>query len=51
MLVVVVVIAVVLNVSLVCLYVEVRGRMMMMMRRLDGRMVVVVVEGRLVQLV
>ena len=53
MLVVVVVIAVVRNVSLVCLYVKVRGRVvMMMMRWLDGRMmVVVVVEGRLVELV
>lgn len=47
--VVVVVIAVVRNVSLVCLYVKVRGRVMMMMVRwLDGRMMVVVVEGRLV---
>ena len=49
--VVMVVIAVMMNVSLVCLYVKVRGRMMMM-RWLDGRMmmmmVVVVVEGRLV---
>ena len=50
--VVMVVIAVMMNVSLVCLYVKVRGRMMMMMRWLDGRMmVVVVVEGRLVELV
>ena len=47
--VVVVVIAVVRNVSLVCLYVKVRGRVMMMVRWLDGRMMVVVVmEGRLV---
>ena len=47
--VVMVVIAVMMNVSLVCLYVKVRGRMMMM-RWLDGRMMmmVVVVEGRLV---
>ena len=51
---VVLVIAVMVNVPLVCLYVKVRGRMMMMVRWLDGRMVMVmmvVVEGRLVQLV
>lgn len=54
MLVVVVVIAVMMNVSLVCLYVKVRGRRMMV-SWLDGRMlmmmmvvVVLVVEGRLV---
>ena len=50
--VVMVVIAVMMNVSLVCLYVKVRGRRMMV-SWLDGRMlmmmvVVLVVEGRLV---